>query len=146
MAHDFKKFPELRNSQMQLYYFDSPHVQITQSFQAKVIEVHDGDTIRVSTSFRDFDFPIRLAFIAAPELNEEGGAESQSFLEELVLGKEVWIDIDPNNRVGKWGRIIGDVKIDGISASEISKLMGFSVPFGNATQFWNSSFNFSTNV
>ena len=56
MAHDFKRYPELTNAQMGLYYFDSPHQQIAEDFWAKVIRVKDGDTIQVSCNFRDFDF------------------------------------------------------------------------------------------
>ena len=38
MAHDFKKWPELRNSQMALYYFESPHRQITEDFDYILID------------------------------------------------------------------------------------------------------------
>jgi len=54
MAHDFKRFPELTNNQMNLYYFDSPHQQIAEDFDAKVVNVHDGDTVRLEVSWRDF--------------------------------------------------------------------------------------------
>ena len=37
MVHDFKAFPELTNSQMDLYYWDSPHKQITDDFDAVVV-------------------------------------------------------------------------------------------------------------
>ena len=80
MAHDFKRFPELTNSQMNLYYFDSPHKQITESFTAKVVKVTDGDTIRVKWDERDFTFPIRLSELAAPELNERGGVKAQRWM------------------------------------------------------------------
>ncbi len=73
--HDFVKFPELTNRQMSIFYFESPHQQIVESFQAEVVKVHDGDTITVRTDFRDFDFPVRLAYIQAPELNEGGDSE-----------------------------------------------------------------------
>ena len=55
-THDFKRFPELTNGQMGLYYFDSPHKQIAENFFAKVVKVSDGDTIRVKADFRDFNF------------------------------------------------------------------------------------------
>jgi len=127
--HDFKKFPELTDSQMQLYYFQSPHKQITNNFRAKVAKVTDGDTIRVETDFRDFNFPIRFSNIAAPELNEKGGKESQSWLEKQILGEEVEIMIDPENRVEKWGRLLGDVHHGGFSMNEMSMIMGHSIPF-----------------
>ena len=129
MAHDFKNFPELTNNQLQIYYFDSPHKQITEDFTAKVVNVHDGDTIRVKWRERDFDFPVRLAHIAAPELKEEGGKESQSWLEKQIMGEEVDIVIDPNNRVGKWGRIIGEIIFMGININQMSMDMRFSIPF-----------------
>ena len=77
--HDFKTFPELTNSQMQIYYFQSPHKQIIEPFMAKVVKVTDGDTIRVLWDERDFTFPVRFAELAAPELDERGGPESQSW-------------------------------------------------------------------
>ena len=129
MAHDFKKFPELTNSQMSLYYFDSPHKQIVEDFRGKVVKVTDGDTVRIKTSFRDFDFPIRFAGIAAPELNE-GGKESRNWLESMIGNKEVDVIINPNNRVGKWGRIIGTIIHGGFNINEESIRQGQAVPFG----------------
>ena len=131
MAHDFVKFPELTNSQATIYYWDSPHQQIFESFEARVVKVTDGDSIRVETDFRDFDFPVRFAYINAPEMNE-GGAESKSWLENQILGKDVFIKINPNNRVGKFGRIIGEVMFGGESMSAASLREMHSVPFGQA--------------
>ena len=131
MVHDFNRFPELTNSQAVLYYFDSPHKQIFEDFHAKVVKVTDGDSIRVSWQERDFDFPIRLAYINAPELNE-GGKESRSWLEEQILDKEVLIQINPDNRVGKFGRIIGNVIFGGESMSYASLRELQSIPFGQA--------------
>lgn len=128
MSHDFKKFPELTNSQMPVYYFESPHRQITENFICKVVDVHDGDTIRVLWDERDFTFPIRLLNIDAPEL-DEGGAESQNWLEKQVLGEEVEILIDPKQRVEKWGRLLGEVFHMGMNMNELSMIEGMSVPF-----------------
>lgn len=126
MAHDFKKFPELTNNQMNLYYFDSPHEQIAQDFWATVEAVHDGDTIRVSCAFRDFTFPIRFANTMAAEINE-GGSEARDHLASMILGAEVEILIDKKNRVGKYGRLIGRVMKDGFDVGEQMKTDGFSV-------------------
>jgi endonuclease YncB( thermonuclease family) len=129
MTHDFKKFPELTNNQMQIYYFDSPHKQITENFLAKVVKVTDGDTVRVETDFRDFSFPIRLADLAAPELDEFGGEASQSWLEEQILGEEVEIIPTPT-RVEKWGRLLAYVFFMGMNMGELSRGMGHSVSWG----------------
>jgi endonuclease YncB( thermonuclease family) len=127
--HNFNLFPELTNAQMPIYYFDSPHKQITEGFIGKVDKVTDGDSIRIETDFRDFIFPVRLAYINAPELSE-GGEESKSWLEEQLLGEEVYVKINPDNRVGKFGRIIGDVFLGGVSMSQLSLMTGHSLPFG----------------
>jgi len=130
MAHDFKRFPELTNNQMQFYYFDSPHQQITKGFMGEVVKVTDGDSIRVITDFRDFDFPVRFANINAPEMSEEGGEEGRSWLEKEIMGEEIYIKVNPYNRVGKWGRIIGEIFCGGININELSLMERISVPFG----------------
>ena len=117
--HDFKRFPELTNSQMGDHYFDSPHKQLIEPFRATVINVHDGDTIRVTMDERNFTFPIRLANLAAPELNESGGHESQRWLNGELINFEV--DIFPTkSRVEKWGRLLAHIVKDGIDVSEDS--------------------------
>ena len=130
MAFDFIKFPELTNSQAIIYYWDSPHKQIFEDFEAHVVKVTDGDTIRVETDFRDFLTTVRFAYIDAPEMNE-GGQESKSWLENQILDKDVFIKINPNNRVGKWGRIIGEVIFGGESMSAASLREQHSVPLGS---------------
>ncbi len=118
MAHDFKNFPELSNAQMQIYYFDSPHKQVPEQFIARVVKVTDGDTVRVEWTGRDFDFPVRIADLAAPELDEEGGTASQSFLEEQILGKEVEIILS-KSRIEKWGRLLAAVMFAGMNMRDI---------------------------
>ncbi len=124
--HDFKKFPELTNNQMQFYYFDSPHKQLIEDFVAKVIRVKDGDTIQVTMQDRDFDFPIRLAKIAAPELDEVGGSRSQKFLEKEILGEYVEIVLT-RQRVEKWGRLLAEVIHIGRNLGDISLELGYSI-------------------
>lgn len=128
MAHDFKAFPELTNGQLQFYYFDSPHKQITEDFRARVVKVTDGDTVRLDVDFRDFNFPLRMERIGAPELDEVGGIESQTWLRNRVLGEEVDIILSPK-RVEKWGRLLGDIIFGGESMSEASMREGKSVDF-----------------
>lgn len=125
--HDFKKFPELTNRQMQFYYFESPHKQIMENFMAKVVKVTDGDTIRVECKFRDFDFPIKLKDIQAPEKGQEGYLEAKNYLEEQILGKEIEVIIDPVERVGKWGRILGRLMFRGVDMGEELVDLGLAV-------------------
>jgi len=129
MAHDFVRFPELTNSQMDIYYFDSPHKQISEDFTAVVVKVQDGDTIKVRWKERNFDFPVRFSNIAAPELNEEGGKEAQSWLESKILNAEVDIKVDRFHRVEKWGRLLGKVVFQGLDLGAEQITRGLSKPW-----------------
>ena len=126
MVHDFDRFPELTNGQMAIYYFESPHKQITEDFLAEVVNVHDGDTISVRWQERDFNFRVRFANLAAPELNEEGGHEAQSWLEERILGKEVLILVNPKNRVEKWGRLLCTIIQGGFDVAQEEVMLGLA--------------------
>ena len=127
--HDFKLFPELTNSQMQFYYLDSPHRQITEDFTGEVVKITDGDTIHVKWSEREKPIVVRFIDTDAPDIDEEGGLESQAWLAEQIMGEEVNILIEPKLRVGKWGRIIGRVIHMGIDINSSSIDNGFAVPF-----------------
>jgi len=130
MEHDYKKYPELTNHELKVgsMQFDSPHPQITEDFEATVVKVHDGDTITLHTTFRDFDFPLRLAFIDAPEMNE-GGDIARDWLTSKILGSKINIKIDKANRVGKYGRLIGEVIHNGINMGQEMKMLGLVRPF-----------------
>ena len=127
--HDYVNFPELTNSQLDVLQFSSPHPQITEDFFATVVKVHDGDTVTLNTSFRDFDFPLRLLDIDAPELSE-GGEEAKKWLESKLLLKEVVVLIDSSNRVGKYGRLLGRILSDGLIVGEEMLHLGLVSEFG----------------
>jgi len=134
--HDFKKFPELTNSQMQIYYFESPHKQIMESFSGEVVKVTDGDTIHVKWIEREKPVVIRFIDTASPELNEPGGKEAQSWLEELILGEEVELIIKRKLRVGKWGRIIARVIHMGQDINRMSREAGHAVKWVDRERTW----------
>lgn len=129
MPHDFKNFPELTNNQMQFYYWESPHKQVTGDFRGIVVKVTDGDTIWIKWEEREKPVVIRLLNIAAPEIKEAGGKEAQSWLEKRIMGEEVDVLINPEERVGKWGRILGRIIHMGINVNEESIRVGHAVPF-----------------
>lgn len=130
VEHDYKNFPELTNTQLETMGFTSPHEQITQDFFADVIKVHDGDTVTLRTDFRDFDFPLRLLGIDAPELNTGApGAESRDWLKERIEGQNVEIRIDPTNRVGKYGRLLGKIFMTGLDVGDEMLMWGLVLPF-----------------
>ena len=62
--------------------------------KATVLEVQDGDTIdvRFEDGRRE---PIRYVEVSAPELNECFGPEAKGANEQLVLQKEVWLEMNP---------------------------------------------------
>jgi len=127
MAHDFKRFPELTNNQMNLYYFDSPHQQIAEDFDAKVVKVHDGDTVTLEVSWRDFTFPLRMSNLMAAELNEKGGVRSRNHLKDLIEGAMVEVIINKMNRVGKYGRLLGEIRHKGFDIGQQMIEEGFAV-------------------
>ena len=129
MTPDFVNFPELTGSDLELYYFMSPHKQIFEDFSAEVVKVHDGDTVTLRWSERDFDFPLRFLNIAAPELKEKGGLASRDWLAGQIFGKTIEIKIDKDNRVGKFGRLLGKVELGGIDVGQNSVMLGHSLPW-----------------
>ncbi len=130
VKHDFDKFPELTNKQIDEFGFQSPHRQITEDFQAKVIKVIDGDTIRLRTSFRDFDFPLRLLDIDAPEMNTgEPGQRVKDWLTNRISNESVTIQIEPNNRVDKFGRLLGRVFESGLDVGNEELILGLVTRF-----------------
>ncbi len=131
--HDYKKFPELTNKQIDEFGFESPHQQITQDFTADVVRVHDGDTITLRTDFRDFDFPLRFLNIDAPEMNE-GGEEARDWLRGVILDETVEIKIDKKQRVGKYGRLLGRVLSQGMDMGEAELRLGLAVTFGKKNE------------
>jgi len=88
--------------------------------EVPVLEVFDGDgfLIRIKpTEFTDnlsdqseIEVTARFGFVDAPELDQPGGPEAKTFLETLIGGRNVWIDIltksDTGRSVDRYGRIV----------------------------------------
>ena len=129
--HDWENYPELTSGELASFGFVSPHEQIVSDFEAVVVKVHDGDTFTLRCSFRDFDFPLRLLAVDAPELSTGlRGEEARDFVKDLILGEGVLVKVDRFNRVGKYGRLLGDVVVAGQSLSNLLVSAGFALPFG----------------
>lgn len=127
MPHDFKTRPELHNSQIEFYYFQSPHKQIMQSFTCRCTKVHDGDTITVAHPERDFPTKVRFFGIDTKELSE-GGQEAEEWLRARLEGQEIYIQL-ADERVGKWGRILGTIFHGGMNVNEELIQNGLALPF-----------------
>jgi endonuclease YncB( thermonuclease family) len=127
-----KGFVEQSNG-MILSYVPSDHLQITGDFVATVVNVHDGDTVRLMTSFRDFDFPLRLANVDADELGH-GGESARDWLKSRIEGREVLVVVNPKNRVGKYGRLIGEIFFNGFNINDEMMRRGIVAPFGKKNE------------
>ena len=126
---DWKNYPELTNAELDTELLVSPHFQFTTDFEAVVVRVHDGDTVTLRSDERDFDFPLRLASIDAPELGTGvSGEEARDFLAGQVLGERVFVKLS-KERVEKWGRLLGDVFVGGVNVGESMVQLGFAFPF-----------------
>lgn len=76
-----------------------------------VEKVVDGDGIYIG------EREIRMAGIDAPELGTSAGKVSQKFLEDLVLGKEVTVLIDPHTPREVYGRVLGVVMLGDLNVN-----------------------------
>lgn len=132
--HDFKRYPELTNAEMETLYYKSPHVQVFENFDCKCVKVHDGDTITVRWERRKFDFPVRFINIAAPEMSEAGGKEAQKWLEQRLVGQDITVEINPRNRVEKWGRLLGRIVHRGVDVGEEEVASGMVTTWANRKQ------------
>jgi endonuclease YncB( thermonuclease family) len=127
--HDYVTYPELTNKEIDEFGLTSPHKQYTEDFIATVVKVHDGDTITLATTDRDFTFPLRFSDIDAPEMNK-GGEVARDWLINKIQGQEVEIKIDKKNRVEKWGRLLGKVFFRGMSIGDEEMYLTLSKPYG----------------
>ena len=132
MEHDFVRYPELTNTQLKEHIV-SPFPQITENIMVEVIKVIDGDTIKVRWEMRDFDFPVRFLDINAKEMSE-GGEEAKEYLIGVVEGEEVELRIDPNQRVGKYGRLLARIISLGMDVGEMMKNIGLATSFENRNE------------
>lgn len=79
----------------------------------KVIDVHDGDTIKLLDDKKQ-QYKCRFNGIDAPELKQDFGNRSQKSLADLVAGKQVTIEYD---KIDKYGRfvckvLVGDLDVN----------------------------------
>ena len=132
--HDYKTYPELRSSELSTLQYTSPHKQILEDFEAQVIKVIDGDTIRLRTTFRDFDFPLRITDLDAPEMNAPGGKAAREWLKTRIEGKEIKVLIDKYNRVDKYGRLLGRVISMGQDVAQEEIYLGLAVPYSRRNE------------
>ncbi len=118
-------------------------------FKSRVINVVDGDTIRIKDGRL-----IRYLGIDSPELRrkidnvwvfdpEPFAREAAKFNEDLVGGKEVLIEVDPVQRQDKYGRLLAYVYVDKTLVNEellkagLAKTMTPSLFMKHRIRFWS---------
>ena len=105
----------------------------------KVTKIVDGDTIDVTLDM-GFDIlyqqRVRLFGIDTPESRtrdkeeKKYGLLSKYFLQDCIKkGKKITIKTYKGDETGKFGRILGDVWIDGKSVNQIMCDKGYAVPY-----------------
>jgi micrococcal nuclease len=85
-----------------------------QAWNGKVVGVQDGDTITVLQNGRPRR--VRLYGIDAPEKSQPFGKRARQFAAKKVFGKVVTVKIKA--KAGKYGRVIGEVFVEGRSLNE----------------------------
>lgn len=98
-----------------LIVFVQNFIASNSSFEAKVFQVIDGDTIEVRAGKKNET--IRLFGIDAPESKQAFGKEARNFLAKMTQDKMVQIIYKDKD---KYNRIVGIVKLKG---SDINKIM-----------------------
>lgn len=84
-----------------------------EEFTGKVVGVSDGDTITVMRLGRGEK--VRLYGIDCPEKGQAFGNRAKQFASQMVFGKNVLVK---THGCDKYGRILGDVFIDGKSLNQ----------------------------
>lgn len=100
------------------------------SYKATIVKVIDGDTVklRIDLGFRMFWITnCRLAGIDAPELSEEDGKRSLTFLSsKLPIGSEVEIE---SKKLDKYGRPIIVLNYCGVNMNQTLIEQGYASKF-----------------
>lgn len=83
-----------------------------ESFHGQVIMVKDGDNIFVKSG--DNTYHVKLYGIDCPDLEQEFGEQAKQYAEDLLKGRDVWVDV---KRLDHSKRRVSKVMVDGKDAS-----------------------------
>lgn len=91
---------------------------------ARVVAVHDGDTVTVLSNQRQLR--IRLTDIDAPELGQPFGKRSKTALADLCFGRAAALEIRGRDR---YGRTLARLSCDGVDANAEQVRRGYAWVF-----------------
>ncbi|MFK7779972.1 MAG: thermonuclease family protein [Candidatus Gracilibacteria bacterium] len=100
------------------YYLDHSELDVS-SGKAKVIDIIDGDTIKIQFIGSEKIENFRLVGVDTPETKhpnmkvEQYGQEAYEFVLRGLKGKEVFVELDSNNIRDTYSRLLGFVFLDG---------------------------------
>ena len=104
-----------------------------ESFNARVVSVTDGDTVRVQRESSSEEIRIRFGGIDTPETNQRHGREATQALKRLVLDKDVRVEVT-GKRSG--ARMIGEIFVPASGATPEVDVSLELVKAGHAWFFW----------
>ena len=108
---------------------------LTVRLKVKVVDVVDGDTVKVITRRRGNPLKVRLHGIDAPELDQDHGQESRDALAKMVESKVILVDI---LCVDRYQRQVG-ILHKGNPRNSFNKLMvelGFAYNWNTYGMLW----------
>lgn len=118
-----------------LLFFQAQGAKSEFSLPAKIVEVHDGDTITVEFKV---EAKVRLLDCWAPELKTKEGDAAKDFLSKfLPVGSDVLVKIPFNGKLNEsfsFGRVLGNVYKDTDGDGEVENLSNLMVKWGFATE------------
>lgn len=93
-------------------------------YMASVIKVHDGDTITVQRQDDSKEVVnIRLNRIDAPELKQTYGRESRDFLNNMIFGEIVDVDVQGHDL---YGRDVAELRYDDVNVNSEMVINGMA--------------------
>ena len=121
----------LREQQQQDYYQQSYQPSKPETTSIMVSYVSDGDTIQLSSGEE-----VRLIGLNAPETGQKCSSEATNKLKELVLGKEVVLEQDIDNK-DQYGRLLRYVYVGNVFVNlELVRLgLGHKYEYGSNTKY-----------
>lgn len=104
------------------------------ALEGEVINVTDGDTIKILTSERQ-QIKVRLYGIDAPEKKQPYGTAAKLYLADLIAGRTVQIEKRGKDR---YKRVLGIAYLDGKDVNEILVLNGYAWAFTKYSKIYES--------
>lgn len=101
-------------------------------YSAKVIDIHDGDTIdlKVDLGFNiSYEMKVRLYGINCPELSTQAGKDARDYLKSILPLNAKVIFQSHKDKKEKYGRYLGKISFNNIDINVDLIVKGHAVSF-----------------